>query len=198
MSDLDEMLSHFVRAQLYLAAISGAVYLAAAVADAGALRIGAWDTGRPAGVHSICRPGGGWSRDSGRQLWIELRPSADGAVVPADLARLAGLRYLSAASSADGSRCIRWWPSSGCWRAAKSRASPASTSPCRSWPPRAFSGSTGAAQRRACLRAGSRERNCRTALSIPTRRSRLFQIPESFLHAFLISIHSSATSVLYA
>jgi predicted PurR-regulated permease PerM len=29
MSDLDEMLSHFVRAQLYLAAISGAVYIAA-------------------------------------------------------------------------------------------------------------------------------------------------------------------------
>ena len=27
MSDLDEMLSHFVRAQLYLAAISGAVYI---------------------------------------------------------------------------------------------------------------------------------------------------------------------------
>ena len=67
MSDLDDMLSHFVRAQLYVAAISGGCLSRCTFADASALRLGPWNAGRLHGVHSICRPSGGWSPDSGRR-----------------------------------------------------------------------------------------------------------------------------------
>ncbi len=135
MGDLDEMLSQFVRAQLYVAAISGAVYISTLTL----MRVPySWALGTLGGLLEFIPfvgPLVAGSRDSGRQLWTELRPSGDGAGISAGLARPAGLRDLAARPRQTGRGASAGCRSLASWRAAKSPALSVSISPFPSWPP---------------------------------------------------------------
>ena len=102
LSELDDMLSHFVRAQVYVAAISGAVYLIVLSLMRVPYALALGTLGGLLEFIPFVGPLVAGSLDSGLELWIELRPSADGAAVPADLARLGGLRDLSAGPRGTG------------------------------------------------------------------------------------------------